>query len=291
MTDPALPLLARRIWRRLEPYHAITYFAPESRAAWDSVGMKGFWMGYFASRAGAMGAVGPKLVTATFYNFHHSRVERAVPDCWHITTPHAVLRARLDGVVNSLAAAVDVDLEAVSLLAPLARTVAEAACEDIAGRPLFAAHAGQSWPEDGAALQAWWAATLIREHRGDGHIAALVDAGVGPCEALVLQSTYTTIPRETLQLSRNWPDREWDAAVASLIERGWLDGDGLGNTAGRDALAAIEQRTDELASRPLAIVGVDAAAALAEAALPVAQGVMKSGVVPSVNPIFADDLP
>jgi hypothetical protein len=290
VTDPALSFLARRIWRRLEPYHAITYFARESRNAWDSVGMKGFWMGYFASRAGAMGAVGPKLVTATFYNFHHTRVERAVPDCWHITTPHAVLRARLDGVVNALSAAIDVDLEAVKLLAPLARTVAEAACEDIGGRPLFAAHAQQHWPEEGAALQAWWAATLIREHRGDGHIAALVDAGVAPCEALVLQSTYTTIPRETLQVSRNWPDAEWDEAVASLIERGWLDADGLGNEAGRDALAAIEQRTDELAARPLAVVGVDAAAALAEAALPVAQGVMKSGVVPSINPIFGDEL-
>jgi hypothetical protein len=290
MTDPALSFLARRIWRRLEPYHAITYFAQESRAAWDTVGMKGFWMGYFASRAAAMGPVGPKVVTATFYNFHASRVERAVPDCWHITTPHAVLRARLDGVVNSLSAAVDVDLEGVRLLAPLARTVAEATCEDIGGRALFAGHAEQPWPEEGAALQAWWAATLIREHRGDGHVAALVDAGVSPCEALVLQSTYTTIPREVLQVSRNWPDAEWEEAVASLVEREWLDGDGLGNDTGRDALAAIEQRTDELAARPLAIVGVDAAAALAEAALPVAQGVMKSGVVPSINPIFGDEL-
>jgi hypothetical protein len=155
---------------------------------------------------------------------------------------------------------------------------------------LFAAHAEQPWPEDGAALQAWWAATLIREHRGDGHIAALLDAGVGPCEALVLQSTYTAIPREVLQGTRGWPDEEWALAVESLVEREWLDADGLGNDVGREALAAIEQRTDELAARPLEIIGVDAAAALAEAALPVAEGVMKSGVVPSINPIFGDEL-
>ncbi|HVT78735.1 MAG TPA: hypothetical protein VHD87_16970, partial [Acidimicrobiales bacterium] len=229
MIDPALSLLARRIWRRLEPYHAITYFAPESRAAWDAVGMKGFWMGYFASRAAAMGAVGPKMVTATFYNFHPSRVERAVPDCWAKTTPNAVLRARLDGMVDALSAMVEVDLEAVALLAPLARTIAEAVSNDIAGRPLFAAHAELPWPEEGAAIQAWWAATLIREHRGDGHIAALVDAGIGPCEALVLQSTYTAIPRETLQGTRNWPDDEWALGVESLIERGWLEPDGSGN--------------------------------------------------------------
>ena len=290
MTDAALAMLARRIWRRLEPYHAITYFAPESRAAWDAVGMKGFWMGYFASRAAAMGPVGPKLVTATFYNFHPSRVERAVPDCWNITTPTAVQRARLDGMVNAISAATDIDLEAVSLLAPLARAMAEAACHDIGGRPLFAAHAEQPWPEDGAALQAWWAATLIREHRGDGHIAALVDAGVAPCEALVLQSTYGAVPRVVLQVSRNWPDDEWDGAVAALVERGLLNADGSGNDRGREGLAAIERRTDELATRPLEIIGFDAAAALAEAALPVAQAVMKSGVVPSVNPIFADEL-
>ena len=290
MTDAALSLLARRIWRRLEPYHALTYFAPESRAAWESVGMKGFWMGYFASRAAAMGAVGPKIVTATFYNFHPSRVARAVPDCWHITTPNAILRARLDGMVDAISAAADIDLEPIRLLAPLARTVAEAVSLDIGGRPLFAGHAQQPWPQDGAALQAWWAATLIREHRGDGHIAALLDAGVGPCEALVLQSTYTAIPREVLQKSRNWPDDEWELAVASLIERGWLDRDGLGNDTGREGLAAIELRTDELAARPLELIGVDAAAALAEAALPVAQSVMKSGLVPSINPIFGDDL-
>jgi hypothetical protein len=290
LLDPALAYLARRIWRRLEPYHAITYFAPESRAAWESVGMKGFWMGYFASRAAAMGAVGPKVVTATFYNFHPSRVERAVPDCWHITTPNAILRARLDGVVDALSAAADIDLEAVKLLAPLARTVAEAVSNDIGGRPLFAAHAQQPWPEQGAALQAWWAATLIREHRGDGHIAALLDAGIGPCEALVLQSTYTAIPREVLQGSRKWPDDQWELAIASLIDRGWLAADGSGNDTGRDGLAAIEQRTDELAARPLEMIGVDAAAALAEAALPVAESVMKSGVVPSINPIFGDEL-
>jgi hypothetical protein len=282
--------LARRIWRRLEPYHAITYFAKESHAAWEAVGMKGFWMGYFASRAAAMGPVGPNVVAATFYNFHRSRVERAVPDCWAITTPRAILRARNDGMVDALTAASAIDLEDLATLAPLAKTLAEAMCGDIGGRPLFAAHAGVDWPEEGAAMQAWWAATLIREYRGDGHIAALVDAGVGPCEALVLQSTYTAVPRKTLQTSRNWPDDEWDAAVASLATRGWVGDDGSPTDAGRAGLAAIEQRTDELSAGPVIAIGVDAATALAEAALPVAQAVMKSEIVPAVTPIFADEL-
>jgi len=163
--------LARRIWRRLEPYHAVTYFAPESHAALQAVGMKGFWMGYFASRGAAMGAVGPNMITATFYNFHPSIVNRAVPDCWKITTPAAVLKARHDGVVDTLSAMPTLDVQTLKTLAPLAKAMADAAVSDLAGRPLFAAHAGLDWPEGGAPMTAWWAATLIREHRGDGRPA------------------------------------------------------------------------------------------------------------------------
>ena len=288
--SPEVPLLARLIWRRLEPFHAMTYFAKESQVAFEAVGMKGFWMGYFAGRAAAMGPVGPNLVTATFFNFHPSRVVRAVPDCWSITTPHAILRARVDGMVNAINANVAIDVEMIRTIEPLVRTLAEAARAEVGGRPLFAAHAELPWPEDGPALQAGWAATLIREHRGDGHIAALVNAGVAPCEALVLQSVYGSVTREVVQTSRKWSDDEWDVATDSLASRGWLNGDGTGNDVGREALATIERRTDELASKPILDIGVDAAAALAEAALPLAQAAMASGVVPTITPIFGDDL-
>jgi len=286
VTTPAeLAPLARRIWRRLEPLHAITYFAPESHAALEAVGMKGFWMGYFAARSAAMGAASPNLIIATFYNFHPSIVHRAVPDCWAITTPGAVLKARTEGMVNALdRVALD-----VTTLEPLARTMAEATAEQLEGRPLFAAHAELPWPDAPGAMQAWWAATLIREHRGDGHVAALVDADVAPCEALVLQSTYTAIPRQTLQLTRNWSDDEWQVAIESLAARGWLDSEGGPTEKGHAGLAAVERRTDELAARSVLTIGTDAASALAEAALPVAQAVMAAGAVPTITPMFADD--
>ena len=286
--SPELAPLARQIWRRLEPLHAITYFAPESHSALDAIGMKGFWMGYFASRSAAMGAATPNLIIATFYNFNPSLVRRAVPDCWKITTPTAVLRARVDGVVDALNAMAKLDVQELKTLAPLARTMAEAACGDLGGRPLFAAHAALDWPDGGAPMKAWWAATLIREHRGDGHIAALVDAGIAPCEALVMQATYTAIPRQTLQTTRNWPDDEWDAAIEALASRGLVGADASPTDAGRAYLEAIEARTDELATRPIAEMGVEAARALAEAALPVAEAVMASGVVPPITPMFAD---
>lgn len=283
--------LARLIWRRLEPLHAMTYFAKESQVAYEAVGMKGFWMGYFGGRAAALGKASPELVTSTFYNFHRSRVERAVPDCWAITTPTAILKARNEGMLNALNATHAINVGDLRTLAPLVANLAEATTHDIGGRPLFAAHSSVPWPDEGPGLQAWWAATLIREHRGDGHIAALVDAEVAPCEALVLQMTYAGVPRETLQGTRNWPDDEWAAAIESLQSRGWLAADETATEAGRAGLAAVEARTDELALRPLRAIGEAAGELLAEAALPVAQAVMASGVVPAVTPIFADDLP
>ncbi len=245
-------------------------------------------MGYFASRSAAMGAASPNLVIATFFNFNPSLVRRAVPDCWKITTPTAVLRARIDGVVDALNGLVKLDVQDLKTLAPLAKTMADAATFDLGGRPLFAAHASLDWPDGGAPMTAWWASTLIREHRGDGHIAALVDAGIAPCEALVMQSVYTAIPRQTLQMTRNWPDDEWGAATEALASRGLVGADGSPTDAGQACLAAIEARTDELATGPIVQMGVEAARALAEAALPVAAAVMASGVVPPITPMFAD---
>jgi len=104
-----------------------------------------------------------------------------------------------------------------------------------------------------------------------------------------MQSTYTAVPRQTLQMTRNWPDDEWAAAVDALTSRGLVGTDGSATDAGRTCLTAIEARTDELATRPIAAIGVEAARALAEAALPVAEAIMASGVVPTITPMFADD--
>jgi hypothetical protein len=81
----------------LEPYHAMVYFAPEARAAYTALGLKGYWMGYFASRSAAMGAVPANLVTATFYNFHPRMVARSIPDAWRFSTPKRILAARYEG--------------------------------------------------------------------------------------------------------------------------------------------------------------------------------------------------
>ncbi len=72
------PLTARRLFDRFEPVHALTYFAPEARAAYDEAGFRGFWMGYFAARSAPLGVVPAEVVTAVFYNFARTHVARAL---------------------------------------------------------------------------------------------------------------------------------------------------------------------------------------------------------------------
>src|ERR1700687_3863499 len=96
------PKLARRFFDRYEPVHAVTYFAPEARAAFDGLGFRGFWMGYFAARSAPFGRVPPLMVTATFYNFSPDRVDKALPAAWEVASPEAALRARQRSAVAAL---------------------------------------------------------------------------------------------------------------------------------------------------------------------------------------------
>jgi len=176
---------ARRMWQALEVLHMTVYFAPEPRDAFRRAGLRGGWMGYFASRSAAMGPVPAEVVAATFYNFHPRMVHRAIPDAWGFATPAEVLAARYQGADAALGRLLGgwADGPEAAEAAALARRATEG--RDPAGRPLFAAHATLPWP-DRPHLALWHAATLYREFRGDGHVACLLAAGVDGCEANVL---------------------------------------------------------------------------------------------------------
>ena len=190
--------VARRLWRLFEPYHAVTYFSPECREAFKDVGLKGFWMGYFA------------------------------------------------------------------------------------GRPLFAANAGLEWPEP-SHLALWHAATLLREHRGDGHVAALLAAGLDGCSAHVTLVATGALTRDVLQPNRGWSDEDWEAAAERLMARGWLDDAGELTEGGRVTRRAVEDATDELALEPWAALGKEGSERLAELLEPVARAVAHD--IPLPNPI------
>jgi hypothetical protein len=261
------------------------YFTPHFRPAYEAVGLRGRRMGYFASRAAAMGAVPADVVIATFFNFSPALVRRAIPDAWALSTPPAILAARLDAVTASLRQAWGdrIDAAEVAEAAELAGAAAQAAVQWPQGRPLFAAHASLDWPQE-PHLALWHAQTLLREFRGDGHVALLAAAGLSPVEALVTHAATGQVSEATLRESRGWSEPEWAAGVRSVRARGWLeDGDELAlSAAGRQFRQGLEDRTDELAAAAYGALGESGCARLRELARPLSQAVIDSGLYRTV---------
>ncbi|HUI02084.1 MAG TPA: hypothetical protein VLZ77_00965 [Acidimicrobiales bacterium] len=275
---------ARAMWQVFEPVHAVTYFTDEAVEAFGAAGLKGFWMGYFAGRAAPMGGVGPAVVDATFFNFSPRRVTRALPDAWGFAPPGRVLEARLAGVEGAYARILGPKRAGLDLAgaAGLARAAVESLT--VAGRPLAAANAALAWPED-PLLALWQAATVLREHRGDGHVAALVDAGLDGRQALVMMAATGRVPRDLLQASRGWSDDEWDEAVAALAERGWVNAQGAATPTGTLDRQAIEDATDRLAGEPWARLGEERTAALRAVLGHLVGALVAAGAVVEPNPI------
>jgi hypothetical protein len=278
------PSVARRLWQRLEVIHAVTYFSPEATGALRDAGYRGFWMGYFAGRAAPLGAVGPDVVGALFYNFAPPRVARAIPDAWGFAPPAAALTARLEGSIAALrrvlgAAAAGPDVDAAAELATRAATSAPPE-----GRALYAANHALPWPDEPLAAL-WHAATLLREHRGDGHVAVLTAAGVSGREANVVQAAAGVTPREVLVAARDYADAEWDALAVGLAGRGLLTVEGELTPAGQHLKEDIERRTDTIALSAYEVLDDEEIDRLAVALTPLARAVLASGDVPAITPI------
>lgn len=285
-SDDAMPIpsRARDMWKVLEPYHGMIYFAPEAREAYAEAGLKGYWMGYFASRSAPLGPVGPEIVAAIFYNFHPRMVARAIPDAWRFSSPERVLAARYGAADVALRRLLGdaVEWPAITEAAELARTAAMAC--DVAGRPLFAAYSALPWP-DAPHLRLWHAATLLREYRADGHMASLLAGGIDGIEAHVTLVGTGVVPREAIQPHRGWSDEEWEAAEARLRARGWLDERGMLTAAGREARRAVEAHTDAAAMRPWEMLGDDGCARLHALVFPLSDTIIRTGGMPMPNPL------
>jgi hypothetical protein len=287
---PAAPAASRRLWTLLEPVHAVTYFSPEPLTALRDAGYRGFWMGYFAGRAAPLGDASPALVHALFHNFAESRVRRALPSAWTFAPPEAALAARLDGSVAALRrhlgplADDPASADLAEVVALLERAVDAAPSE---GRALFAANRALPRPDD-VLGRLWLAATCLREHRGDGHVAALLVHRVGGREAHVLQSLVTGTPREVYRASRDMDDDEWSALLDSLRGRGLVDADGGATDAARDLKAAVERDTDAAADLALTVLDADELAEVDRVLRPVTAAVVAAGEIPVDAPMGLD---
>lgn len=260
----------------------MTYFAPEARAAFDQLGYRGFWMGYFAARSAPLGPVAPEVVTAVFYNFAPQRVAKALPAAWQIAGPEAALRARLDSAVATLRRYGLKEDENVRTAAELAAKAARRAPAD--GRALFAANGALPWPDDPLAAL-WHATTLLREQRGDGHVAVLTAAGISGRECNVLHAAANRVPREYIARTRDYDDDEWHRVERQLGARGLLGEDGSLTAAGRALKEQVESSTDALALSALEALSDDEVEALFQALTPITRAVVEGGDVLAVTPM------
>src|SRR6476469_765393 len=276
------PRLAGRTARLLEPLHALGYFAPEVDAELTGVGVRKGRAAYFASRAAAMGRVGAGPVAATFYVFNPSLVAHFIPAACEAASPEDVVAARYRGVSAAWARLLGEEAlvsDEVAEAAELARTACDGCT--VAGRPLYAAHADLPWPDE-PHMVLFHALTLLREHRGDGHVAALIGADLSGIEALVSHTaTGKGFTQPAAQATRAGADEEWSAAVAGLADRGLMTPDGLLTEDGVALRTAVERLTEESAFGPWEHLGEAGTHRLTDLCRPLVTTALTNGAFPA----------
>lgn len=256
------------------------YFAPEAEQELTATGLRPGRMCYFASRSAPMGPVTPGVTTATFYNFNPDLVARHLPRAWSLAPVEDVLAARLTAVDRALRRMLTDDGVASPEVAEAAE-LARAATVGLRpqGRPLYAAHADLDWPDE-PHLVLWHAVTLLREFRGDGHVAALLQAQLSGLEALITHTSTGhgfTVP--AAQATRGWTSEQWADGEAQLRERGLLDGDAP-TPSGAALREAVEQTTDQLDAAAWRTLGPDGTARLIELGRGLSRRLLAAGAFP-----------
>ncbi|SUB09119.1 SCO6745 family protein [Nocardia brasiliensis] len=275
---------ARQIWTTLEPLHDVVYFGAGVKEAGVAIGLRGYWQTYFAFRAAPLGAVTAATVAATFAGFHPDMVRKAVPDAWARATPQQCLEVRLDfsaALLRGLGAGEAECARAVELLVPVQRDA------DPTGRPLFAANAALPLPADPVGAL-WQLASSLREHRGDGHVAALVAHGLTGREALIMQVAAGKAPESVMRPARGLSERDWADTCDDLRARGLVRGEPSNPAltgSGGELLTRVEASTDKAAwNGGLAALSAGGVAELTTSLAPLVRKVRET-VLPPVTPV------
>jgi helix-turn-helix protein len=232
----------RTFWQAIEVIHDVVYFAPDTKERYEAIGLKGYWMGYTASRSAALGTPTPELVVALFHGFAPRLIHRALPDAWSMASRDDILAARLALARDALAPGL-ADADVGRLANDLQAIIGSL---DYAGRGLAAAHASLEAPDDPIG-RLWHAATVLREYRGDSHVAILTAAGLDGAAANVLAVADGRVTSRQREM-RGWTEEEWAEAYERLRHRAWTDELGTITDNGRAARAQIEDATDRVSA-------------------------------------------
>jgi hypothetical protein len=269
----------RTFWQAIEVIHDVVYFAPDAKQRYEAVGLKGYWMGYFASRSAALGTPTPEVVTALFHGFAPRMVHRALPDAWSMASRDDVLAARYDLARDALSAGLattDVPRVAKELQAIIPTL-------DYAGKGLAAAHVSLPPPDDDLG-RLWHAATVLREYRGDCHVALLTAAGLDGAAANALAvADGRAVPNQ--REMRGWTEDEWAEAYERLRRRAWTDEFATITDSGRAARAQIEDATDRVSASSFDEEAQARTITLEDALVSAARAIEASGAMQFPNPV------
>jgi hypothetical protein len=246
--------LARRMFDLVEPIGVIPYSAEEPNEAMFALGFTNYWDTYFAGRAAPLGSSVPaEVVHALFYSFGPGEVARHIPKVWRTTTPEAATAARQHGCVNALHRILGDLLDAPELTRAVELLTRAATSAPLEGRPLYAALRTLPVPEEPVA-RLFHAASLLREHRGDGHVAALMAEGISGLEAHVLLALDMGIPATSFGRIHHLPSALLSDLIEGLRDRGLVEDEKTFTPAGRQVKDRVEALTDDLALVPYQVL-------------------------------------
>ncbi len=268
----------RTFWQAIEVIHDVVYFAPDTKQRYEAVGLKGYWMGYFASRSAALGTPAPEVVVALFHGFAPRMVHRALPDAWSMASRDDILATRYDLARDALTpGVVDADVERLGKELTSIWTSL-----DFAGKGLAAAHASVPIPDDPLG-RLWHAATILREYRGDCHVALLTAAGLDGAAANALAvADGRAVPNQ--REMRGWTEDEWAGAYERLRRRDWTDELAAITESGRAARAQIEDATDRVSAASFDEEAQARAITVEDELVAAARVIQASGAMPYPNP-------
>jgi hypothetical protein len=271
----------RRCHNAVNPLHSATYFAPELTQEFAKAGVNDWHAAYFASRSAAMGSVDAATVTATFNTYKGDLIAQHIPQVWSVVSPQEAIAARLhaaDALLRRLLGEEAIACKEMAEAAELALRATEACAPS--GRPLSAAHRALPVP-DAPHLALWHAASVLREHRGDCHIAVLVNAELDGLEAQVTHtSSGKGITPAWVARTRGWTPEEWSAAQDRLCGRGLLDAEGGLTAPGMKLREELESETDLLARAPYEHLGAAGVERLTELATGFTRTALGAGAFP-----------
>jgi hypothetical protein len=241
--------LARRMFELVEPIGLIPYVADEPNETMFALGFTNYWDTYFAGRAAPLGLATAEVVDALFYNFAPGEVARHIPKVWQTTTPEAAIAARLDGCTQALRHILGDRVETADFARATELLLKAAVSAPSQGRAMYAALLALPVPDD-VVTRMFHAGALLREHRGDGHIIALMTEGIGGLEAHALYALGTDIPAERFGRIHHLPATQIAAVVDGMRDRGLIGNDGWLSDEGRAVRHRVEALTDDLAAKP-----------------------------------------